>query len=40
VLPQGYEVSTDPERIDLDYVHRYLSQQSYWAGAVPRSAGR
>ncbi|CAN7305342.1 GNAT family N-acetyltransferase [Devosia sp. LjRoot16] len=36
MLPQGYEVSTDPTRIDLDYVHRYLSQQSYWAGAVPR----
>jgi GNAT superfamily N-acetyltransferase len=36
MLPQGYEVSTDPARIDLDYVHRYLSQESYWAGAIPR----
>ena len=36
MLPDGYEVSTDPARIDLDYVHRYLSQQSYWAGAIPR----
>jgi len=36
MLPQGYEVSTDPARIDLDYVHRYLSEQSYWAGAIPR----
>lgn len=36
MLPQGYEVSIDPARIDLDYVHRYLSQQSYWAGAIPR----
>ena len=36
MLPEGYEVSTDPARIDLDYVHRYLSQQSYWAGAIPR----
>ena len=36
MLPAGFEVSTDPTRIDLDYVHRYLSQQSYWAGAVPR----
>ena len=35
-LPAGYEVSTDPTRIDLDYVHGYLSRQSYWAGAVPR----
>ena len=36
MLPEGYEVSTDPARIDLDYVHRYLSQESYWAGAIPR----
>jgi GNAT superfamily N-acetyltransferase len=36
MLPAGYEVSTDPARIDLDYVHRYLSQASYWAGAIPR----
>lgn len=36
MLPQGYEVSTDPARIDLDYVHRYLSRESYWAGAIPR----
>jgi N-acetylglutamate synthase-like GNAT family acetyltransferase len=36
MLPEGYEVSTNPARIDLDYVHRYLSQESYWAGAVPR----
>lgn len=35
-LPAGYEVSTDPARIDLDYVHRYLSRESYWAGAIPR----
>jgi len=35
-LPAGYEVSTDPARIDIDYVHRYLSRESYWAGAIPR----
>lgn len=35
-LPDGYAVSNDPARIDLDYVHRYLSQESYWAGAIPR----
>lgn len=26
-----YEIDDDRERIDLDLVHRYLSQQSYWA---------
>ena len=35
-LPQGYEVSTDPDRIDLDYVHHYLSAVSYWARGIPR----
>ena len=35
-LLAGYEVSTDPGRIDLDYVHHYLSDLSYWAGGIPR----
>ena len=35
-LPGGYEVSTDPDRIDLDYVHHYLSEISYWAQGIPR----
>src|SRR4051812_21615976 len=26
-----YEISTDPARLDLDVIHRYLSQESYWA---------
>lgn len=35
-LPEGFEVSTDPGRIDVDYVHHYLSTLSYWAGGIPR----
>ncbi|MHA6299454.1 GNAT family N-acetyltransferase [Devosia sp. CAU 1758] len=35
-LPEGFEVSTDPKRIDLDYVHHYLSTLSYWAMGIPR----
>ena len=35
-LPEGFEVDTDQSRIDLDYVHAYLSRESYWAGAIPR----
>ena len=35
-LPSGFEVSTDPARIDLDYVHHYLSTLSYWAHGIPR----
>lgn len=27
----GYELSTDPARLDVDLVHQYLAQESYWA---------
>ena len=30
-LPGGYELDDDLARIDLDAVHRYLSEESYWA---------
>lgn len=30
-----YEITFD--RIDLDTVHRYLSQESYWAAEIPRA---
>lgn len=33
----GYVVSTDPDRLDLGVVHRYLSEASYWARGVPRT---
>ncbi len=26
-----YEISTDPARVDIDVVHRFLSEESYWA---------
>jgi GNAT superfamily N-acetyltransferase len=31
----GYTVSTDPERLDLDAIHAYLTR-SYWATGIPR----
>ncbi|MGW4462835.1 GNAT family N-acetyltransferase [Micromonospora sp. NPDC004704] len=31
----GYEISTDPDRLDLDRVHRWLSTESYWALGRP-----
>lgn len=31
----GYTFSSDKSRIDIEYVHRYLSEQSYWARKVP-----
>jgi GNAT superfamily N-acetyltransferase len=30
-LPGGYELDDDRGRVDLDVVHRYLSDESYWA---------
>ncbi|MEU2395566.1 GNAT family N-acetyltransferase [Streptomyces sp. NPDC007369] len=30
-LPDGYEISTDPARIDVGLTHRWLSEDAYWA---------
>ena len=30
-LGDGYELDDDPARIDHEAVHRYLSEESYWA---------
>jgi GNAT superfamily N-acetyltransferase len=32
----GYLVSTDPERLDVDAIHAYLTR-SYWSEGIPRS---
>jgi GNAT superfamily N-acetyltransferase len=32
---EGFTVSTDPRRQDLDAIHAYLAQ-SYWAAGIPR----
>jgi GNAT superfamily N-acetyltransferase len=31
-----YEISCDPARLDIDVIHRFLSQ-SYWSPGIPRS---
>ncbi|MEV7228966.1 GNAT family N-acetyltransferase [Polymorphospora sp. NPDC051019] len=33
----GYELSDDPRRIDIDRVHRWLSTESYWAKGRSRA---
>ena len=35
-LGDGYELDDDPARIDLEAVHAYLSEESYWAKGRPR----
>jgi GNAT superfamily N-acetyltransferase len=36
----GYSVSSDAARLDLDVIHGYLSGQSYWARGIPRDTVR
>ena len=33
--PGGYVVSTDPGRLDIDRIHRFLST-AYWSAGIPR----
>ena len=35
--PAGYALSTDPARLDEAAIHRYLSEESYWARHIPRA---
>ncbi|MFC9894461.1 GNAT family N-acetyltransferase [Nocardia sp. NPDC127579] len=36
-LPDGYELSTDATRLDVDRVHEWLSTDAYWAMGRPRA---
>ena len=35
--PTGYTLSTDPRRLDPAAIHRWLSEESYWARHIPRA---
>jgi ribosomal protein S18 acetylase RimI-like enzyme len=35
-LADGFELDDDPARVDVDAVHRFLSEDSYWAKGRPR----
>lgn len=34
--PDGYDISCDPARLDLDVIHGFLAQ-SYWAKSIPKA---
>ena len=36
-LRDGYEIDDDPERVDVDAVHEFLANRSYWAAGRPRT---
>jgi GNAT superfamily N-acetyltransferase len=38
ILHDGYELDDDPARVDVDEVHRFLAEDSYWARGRPREA--
>ena len=33
---EKYLITTDTDKVDIDVVHQYLSEQSYWAKGIPR----
>lgn len=35
-LPGGFVLDDDPDRVDVGEVHRFLSEESYWARGRPR----
>ena len=35
-LPDGFELDDDRSRVDVDAVHDYLANESYWAKVRPR----
>jgi GNAT superfamily N-acetyltransferase len=30
------EISTDPDRLDVNMIHHWLAEESYWAQGIPR----
>jgi GNAT superfamily N-acetyltransferase len=33
-LPEGFSITTDKSRIDVPFVHRWLSEESYWCKGI------
>jgi len=36
-LPDGCTISDDPALLDLDVVHAFIANESYWAKGIPRA---
>ena len=32
-----YEISTDPHRLNVEVIHKFLAEESYWSPGIPRS---
>jgi GNAT superfamily N-acetyltransferase len=35
IIKEGFSISTDRARLDLRFIHEYLSLESYWARGIP-----
>jgi GNAT superfamily N-acetyltransferase len=35
IIKDGFSISTDRERLDLRFIHDYLSKESYWVRGIP-----
>lgn len=35
LIKDGYEISTDKSKLDIPFIHQYLSTASYWAMDIP-----
>jgi N-acetylglutamate synthase-like GNAT family acetyltransferase len=35
-LLADYEISTDADRLDVEVIHRFLAEDSYWSRGIPR----
>lgn len=35
-MTSNYHISKDKEKLDIDFIHDYLSKESYWAGGRTR----
>ncbi|RDC65006.1 GNAT family N-acetyltransferase [Adhaeribacter pallidiroseus] len=36
-LLSNFTISTDPGKLDIEVIHRYLTQESYWAQQISRA---
>ncbi len=36
-LTPGYEISADPNRLNLDIIHQFLAVESYWSPGIARA---
>ena len=37
VIKGPYSISTDISKLDVNIIHKYLSEESYWAKGIPRN---